>query len=113
MQTINLDNIHAIELLDHVADTSELFFAVTQKILHEKIVLQGYFDKDGVFTLVNQQSAIGTLSSDECRQLIDWTLGSLSPKECFWYEPEELSADELEEEREYQKFWHCQPRYSF
>lgn len=88
MQTIDLDNIHAIELLDHVADTSELFFAVTHKILHDKILLQGRFDKDGVFIPANQQSAIGPLSDDECRQLVDWALGNLNPCECFWYEPE-------------------------
>lgn len=88
MQTINLDDIHAIELLEHVADTNEPFFAVTQNILHDRVVLQGRFDKDGVFIPANQQSAIGPLSDDECRQIIDWALGNLNPCECFWYEPE-------------------------
>lgn len=113
MQSINLDEIRAPELLINVAETHERFFAVTNEIFHDKVILQGYFNKDSVFIPTNQASAIGPLSDDECRQVIDWALGNLNPCECFWYEPEELSASELEEEREYQKFWHCQPRYSF
>ena len=86
MQTINLDAQTAKDELEAAAETHELFFATTNEIFHDKVVLQGYFDKDAVFIPTNQHSAIGPLNDDECRQIIDWSLGNLNPCECFWFE---------------------------
>lgn len=110
MQTINLQSPSAKAQLESLAER-ETFFANIMMGEH-KITLMGRFGKDGVYNCFNQAGPTHYTPS-ECRQLIDYALGNISESECFWFEPETPSREEIEEEREYQKFWHCQPRYSF